>query len=175
MPTGVDARIRVAVGDITTFRVDAIVNAANNTLLGGGGVDGAIHQAAGPELLAACTKLCGCRTGDAKWTPGFRLPAKSVIHTPGPVWHGGRSGEDRQLANCYHHSLRVALAQGAKSVAFPCISTGVYHFPVERAASIALATVRQFLTAHVQIQQVIFVCFHPADADVYRRLMTAES
>jgi len=175
MPAEVDARIRVEVGDLTTYRLDAIVNAANNTLLGGGGVDGAIHQAAGPELLAACAKLCGCRTGDAKWTPGFRLPAKSVIHTPGPVWHGGHSGEDRQLANCYQHSLQLALAHGVRSLAFPCISTGVYHFPPERAASIALAAVRQFLAAHGQLQLVIFVCFQQRDAEIYQRLMTAES
>ena len=175
MSTEVDARIRVEVGDITTCAVDAIVNAANCTLLGGGGVDGAIHCAAGPELLAACARLCGCRTGEAKWTPGFRLPAKGVIHTPGPVWHGGRSGEDRQLASCYLRSLQVAVAHGAKSVAFPCVSTGAYHFPAERAASIALATVRHFLAAHVQIEQVHFVCFHPDDAEIYRRLLAAES
>ena len=175
MPTEVDARIRVEVGDITTCAVDAIVSAANCTLLGGGGVDGAIHRTAGPELLVACARLCGCHTGEAKWTPGFRLPAKGVIHTPGPVWHGGRSSEDLQLASCYRRSLQVAVAHGARSIAFPCISTGVYHFPAERAASIALATVRQFLAAHVQVEQVIFVCFHAEDAEIYRRLLAVAS
>ena len=173
MLAAIDTRIRVEVGDITVCAVDASVNAANCTLLGGGGVDGAIHRAAGPQLLVACAKLCGCRTGEAKWTPGFRLPAKSVIHTPGPVWHGGCIGEDAQLASCYRRSLEVAMEHGATSIAFPCISTGVYHFPAERAASIALATVRQFLAAHAQPAEVRFVCFKEADAVIYRRLPAA--
>jgi len=167
----IDARLRIEVGDITACAVDAIVNAANCTLLGGGGVDGAIHRAAGPRLLAACMLLGGCRTGDAKWTPGFRLQAKGVIHTPGPVWHGGQQGEDDLLASCYRRALEEAVAHGARSVAFPCISTGVYHFPAERAAGIALTTVRAFLSAHDQPEQVVFVCFKEADAAIYRRLL----
>ena len=168
----IDARLRIDVGDITACAVDAIVNAANCTLLGGGGVDGAIHRAAGPRLLAACVLLGGCRTGEAKWTPGFRLRAKGVIHTPGPVWHGGQQGEDELLASCYRRSLEEAVAHGARSVAFPCISTGVYHFPPERAAGLALTTVRAFLSVHDQPEQVIFVCFKEADAVIYRRLLT---
>lgn len=166
------ARLRIEVGEITACAVDAIVNAANCTLLGGGGVDGAIHRAAGPRLLAACALLGGCRTGDAKWTPGFRLPARGVIHTVGPVWHGGLRGEDDLLASCYRRALEEAAAHGAAAIAFPCISTGVYRFPPERAAGIALAAVRTFLAAHDQPAQVVFVCFKEADAAIYRRLLT---
>ena len=173
MSGAVDARIRIEVADITTCAVDAVVNAANTTLLGGGGVDGAIHRAAGPALLLACAKLGGCATGDAKWTPGFRLPAKGVIHTPGPVWHGGDRGEDDLLASCYRRSLEVAAERGCRSAAFPCISTGVYRFPPERAAGIALTTVRAFLATHDLPAQVTFVCFREADAAVYRVRLAA--
>ena len=170
MPESIEKRMRVEVGDITTYAVDAIVNAANGSLLGGGGVDGAIHRAAGPQLLLSCVKLCGCATGEAKWTPGFRLSAKGVIHTPGPVWRGGAHGEDEFLASCYRRSLEVAAEHGAQSVAFPCISTGVYGFPAERAASIALKTVRAFLSEHETPALVILVCFKEADAAIYRKL-----
>ena len=166
-----DARLQIEVGDITACAVDAIVNAANCTLLGGGGVDGAIHRAAGPRLLAACPRLGGCRTGDAKWTPGFGLPAKGVIHTPGPVWHGGGRGEDDLLDSCYRRSLEEEVEHGARTVSFPCISTGVYRFPPERAAAIALAAVRSFLAAHDLPVSVTFVCFKEADAAIYRTLL----
>lgn len=159
-------------GDITQIAVDAIVNAANSSLLGGGGVDGAIHRAAGPELLEACRQLHGCATGDAKATPGFRLPAKWVFHAVGPVWHGGGHGEDALLAGCYRRCLGLAREHAVQSIAFPAISTGVYHFPAERAAQIALATVREHLDAS-QVERVEFVCFSAETFAIYRRLLTA--
>ena len=149
--------------DITELAVDAIVNAANSSLLGGGGVDGAIHRAAGPELLAACRELGGCSTGDAKATPGFHLPARWVIHTVGPVWRGGEHGEAALLASCYERSLAVAEALGARTVAFPAISTGVYGYPRDEAAAIAVATVRASAAA---VEEVLLVAF---DAPTHRR------
>jgi O-acetyl-ADP-ribose deacetylase (regulator of RNase III) len=164
-------RIQVILGDITKQTVDAIVNAANETLLGGGGVDGAIHRAAGPELLAQCRTLGGCATGDAKITKGYRLPARYVIHTVGPVWHGGQHGEDGLLASCYRKSLDLAAKHEIKSIAFPCISTGVYGFPQERAAEIAVAEVKEHLQANPAIEKVLFVCFLREDFAIYQRLL----
>ena len=153
------SRIEVILGDITRQSVDAIVNAANCSLLGGGGVDGAIHRAAGPELLAECRTLHGCETGKAKITRGYRLPAKYVIHTPGPVWRGGTHREDELLASCYRSCLALADENGCKTVDFPSISTGVYAFPVERAAGIAIRTIGAFLADHPAIERVRMVCF----------------
>ena len=168
---GISACLRVVEGDITTLKVDAIVNAANTSLLGGGGVDGAIHRAAGPGLLDECRKLNGCATGEAKITEGYRLPARWVIHTVGPVWHGGRHGEDDLLAGCYRNSLKLAAEKGLGSVAFPCISTGVYRFPLERAARIAVSETRKYLRSNPSIREVIFVCFSPEARETYARLL----
>lgn len=152
-------RIEVVKGDITQLKVDAIVNAANTSLLGGGGVDGAIHRAAGPELLAECKLLNGCATGDAKITKGYRLPAQYVIHAVGPIWHGGSNNEDTLLAMCYQKSLALAIKNNIETIAFPAISCGVYQFPVERAAKIAIKQIKTFLTKHPTIKKVYLVCF----------------
>ena len=165
-------QLSVVRGDITRLTADAIVNAANCSLLGGGGVDGAIHRAAGPELLAACRPFGGCPTGEARITPGFRLPATWVIHTPGPVWHGGDANEDALLENCYRHSLELAARNGCRSVAFPCISTGVYRFPAERAAAIAVRTVRAW--QEPLPERVIFCCFSEEDRAIYERLLAEQ-
>jgi O-acetyl-ADP-ribose deacetylase (regulator of RNase III) len=162
--------ISIARGDITRLEVDAIVNAANESLLGGGGVDGAIHRAAGPELLEACRPLGGCPTGDAKTTPGFRLAARWVIHTVGPVWHGGSLGEPELLASCYRRSIEEADRVGAKTVAFPAISTGVYGYPKEQAAEVAVATLRSLDTG---VEQVLLVAFDDTTARLYQQALTA--
>ena len=165
-----DVRIRIIDGDITTLAVDAIVNAANDRLAAGGGVCGAIHRAAGPELAAFCRKLGGCPTGEARLTPGFHLPARHVIHAVGPIWRGGDRGEDALLASAYRESLRLAADHGLASIAFPAISTGAYAFPLERATRIALREVRDGLARHPGIERVVFCCFSEADAETYRRL-----
>jgi O-acetyl-ADP-ribose deacetylase (regulator of RNase III) len=160
-------KIDVLIGDITTQRVDAIVTAANSTLLGGGGVDGAIHRAAGPQLLEECRRIGGCPTGEAKITKGYRLPAKYVIHTVGPIWQNGAMGEDDLLRSCYRNSLLLAEQHGIKTIAFPSISTGAYRFPIERAARIAIETIRECLRAMKGMDRVVFVCFSKRDYDVY--------
>ena len=160
-------RMEVIEGDITVQRVDAIVNAANTTLLGGGGVDGAIHRAAGPELLEVCRTLGGCPTGQAKITSGYRLQARWVIHTVGPVWSGGDHGEDELLADCYRNSLSLAEQHGVQTIAFPAISTGVYRFPLERATQIAVTEVARHLERGSSVQKVVFVCFSGRAYDAY--------
>ncbi len=165
-------RLELVVGDITSLRVDAIVNAANVTLLGGGGVDGAIHRAAGPDLLAECRLLDGCDTGRAKLTGGHRLPARYVIHTVGPVWCGGVEDEELLLASCYDESLALAELHGVRTVAFPAIGTGAFGFPKERAAAIAVARARAWLAEHDLPERVTFCCFSAADGSFYRRLMS---
>lgn len=161
--------LRAIQADITTLEVDAIVNAANSSLLGGGGVDGAIHRAAGPQLLEECRPLGGCRTGEAKLTNGYRLPAGFVIHTVGPVWHGGDSGEPEQLASCYRSSLALAVESGISTIAFPGISTGVFGFPVTRAANIAVATTRAFVDENAgALDEITFCCFSDEDLRIYR-------
>ena len=168
-------RIDVILGDITKLTVDAIVNAANTSLLGGGGVDGAIHRAAGRGLLDECRTLGGCPTGEAKITKGYNLPAKWVIHTVGPVWHGGSHGEDELLASCYRNSLALAEKHGIRTIAFPAISTGVYGFPLERAARLAVKEVAGFLERNVTIEQVTFVCFDRYAHDVFAQALKESS
>lgn len=170
MPPGLDPRIEIMQADITKLAVDAIVNAANESLLGGGGVDGAIHRAAGPGLLAETRQLGGCKTGHAKITLGYNLPAKYVIHTVGPVWRGGQAHEADLLARCYHHSLAIAAAYGLQSLAFPAISTGAYGFPLERAVWIALSTMNHFLRVDRTLTRVIAACFSTHDAAVYHAI-----
>ena len=167
------SRIEIIQGDITRQGVDAIVNAANCSLLGGGGVDGAIHRAAGPELLAECRTLGGCETGKAKITGGYRLPAKYVIHTPGPVWHGGNHGEAELLASCYRSCLELASANGCATVAFPSISTGVYRFPLEKASVIAMETIAAYLKEHGEIREVRMVCFNEKTEGFYQKALAA--
>jgi O-acetyl-ADP-ribose deacetylase (regulator of RNase III) len=164
-------KIEAILGDITKQNVDAIVNAANCSLLGGGGVDGAIHRAAGPELLEECRTLNGCKTGQAKITKGYKLPAKYVIHTPGPVWHGGKSKEEELLASCYRSCLELAVENGCKTVDFPSISTGVYHFPLEKAAGIAIGTIAEFLKTAPEIERVRMVCFDQRTKDYYDKAL----
>ena len=164
-------RMAVVRGDITREKVDAIVNAANTTLLGGGGVDGAIHRAAGPKLLEECRQLDGCPTGQAKITRGYNLPAHWVIHTVGPVWRGGEHKEEELLASCYRNSLSLAEQHGIKTIAFPCISTGVYGFPGERGAKIAVGEVRKFLDRNRSIEKVVFVCFLERDYQHYSEIL----
>lgn len=169
MPT----RIHALQADITTLTVDAIVNAANSSLLGGGGVDGAIHRAAGPDLLHECRLLGGCKTGEAKLTKGHCLPAKFIIHTVGPVWRGGDHGEPALLQSCYEKSLALAAEKGCRSIAFPSISTGIYGYPIERAAQVAVSTVKAAVAGFDSLEDVVFCCFSAGDLQVYERLLNA--
>ena len=164
-------KIEILLADITKLSVGAIVNAANNSLLGGGGVDGAIHRAAGKELLAECRTLNGCKTGEAKITKGYNLPAKYVIHTVGPVWRGGGANEPELLAHCYKNSLNIALENGIKTIAFPSISTGVYSYPTELAAKIALTEISSFMKAHPEIEKVIIACFDKYTLAIYEKYL----
>lgn len=164
-------KIQIIRGDITKQTADAIVNAANCSLLGGGGVDGAIHRAAGPELLDYCRSLHGCETGKAKITPGFRLAAKYVIHTPGPVWHGGGHGEAELLESCYRSCLELATQNNCKTVDFPSISTGVYHFPLDKAAKIAIGTIAAYLREHGELERVRMVCFDSGTESCYKKAL----
>lgn len=164
-------KISIVEGDITLQDVDAVVNAANESLLGGGGVDGAIHRAAGPELLEGCRTLNGCKTGQAKITKGYNLPAKWVIHTVGPIWRGGHQNEDELLANAYCNSLNVAVENQIKTIAFPAISTGVYNFPLERATQIAFDVVFDFLKENTSIEHIMFVCFDSRTFEIYATLL----
>jgi O-acetyl-ADP-ribose deacetylase (regulator of RNase III) len=167
------AELRAIRANIVTLAVDAIVNAANSSLLGGGGVDGAIHRAAGPELVAECRMLHGCKTGDAKITKGYRLPAKHVIHTVGPVWQDGRSGEPELLASCYRRSLQIADQHHLKSIAFPAISTGIYGYPIEAATRVAVETTRAFLEGESSLADVIFCCFSDSDLQIYQQALSS--
>ena len=162
-------KIEVIEDDITRQKVDAIVNAANEALIGGGGVDGAIHDAAGPELQEECSKIGGCPTGEARLTKGYNLPAKYIIHTVGPVWRGGTHGEDELLASCYRHSMSLALREKIRTIAFPAISTGVYHFPLDRAATIAANEVHRFLETYPEFDRVIFCCFGQEATRAYKQ------
>jgi O-acetyl-ADP-ribose deacetylase (regulator of RNase III) len=173
MDPGWRARVAVVTGDITQLDVDAIVNAANASLLGGGGVDGAIHRAAGPGLLEECRRLGGAETGEVKMTGGHRLAARHVLHAVGPVWQGGGAGEDEALARCYRNALRIAAEAGLRSIAFPAISTGVYGYPIERATRIAVAEVRRALEAGSPLERVVLCCFSGADRAVYDRVLAA--
>jgi O-acetyl-ADP-ribose deacetylase len=167
----VATNLRIVRGDIVTLDVDAIVNAANSTLLGGGGVDGAIHHAAGPELLAACRKLGGCPTGQARITPGFKLKARWVIHAVGPIWKGGGAGEPELLASCYRESLRLAAAHAVEKIAFPAISTGAYGYPIESATAVAIAAVRESIRTGQGPADVIFCCYSREDLEIYKRAL----